>query len=129
MGIGFMAVPILAGSGSYALAEAFGRKASLSYTYREAPTFYIVIALSTVIGMALNFLGVKPFHMLYYAAVLNGVIAPPLMGMITLVGNNPRVMGRHVNNRFANTMGWAIAAIMGVCAVALIGTLVAGTSP
>ncbi len=125
MGIGFMAVPILAGSASYALAEAFGRKASLSYTYREAPTFYIVIALSTIVGMALNFVGIKPFQMLYYAAALNGIIAPPLMAMITHVGNNPRVMGDHVNNRFANTMGWAITAIMGLCAVALIAALIA----
>jgi formate-dependent nitrite reductase membrane component NrfD len=125
MGIGFMAVPILAGSASYALAEAFGRKASLSYTYREAPTFYMVIALSTIVGMALNFVGIKPFQMLYYAAALNGIIAPPLMAMITHVGNNPRVMGEHVNKRYANTMGWAITAIMGLCAVALIAALIA----
>ena len=125
MGIGFMAVPILTGSASYALAEAFGRKASLSYTYREAPTFYIVIVLSTIIGMGLNFVGIKPFQMLYYAAALKGIIAPPLMAMITLVGNNPRVMGDHVNNRYANTMGWAITVVMGLCAAALIAALIA----
>jgi Mn2+/Fe2+ NRAMP family transporter len=84
-----------------------------------------VIALSTIVGMALNFVGIKPFQMLYYAAALNGIIAPPLMAMITHVGNNPRVMGEHVNKRYANTMGWAITAIMGLCAVALIAALIA----
>jgi Mn2+/Fe2+ NRAMP family transporter len=64
--------------------------------------------------------------MLYYAAAVNGVLAPPLMAMITLVGNNRAIMGRHTNNRFANVMGWAIVAIMGVCALALIGSLIVG---
>jgi Mn2+/Fe2+ NRAMP family transporter len=124
MGIGFMSVPILTGSASYALAEAFGWKASLSYTYRQAPTFYVVIAAATVIGMALNFARIKPFQMLYYAAVLNGVAAPPLMAMITLIGNNPTVMGDQTNSRLSNRLGWAITAIMGLCAAALIGAFI-----
>ena len=76
-------------------------------------------------GVALNFIGIPPFRMLYYAAAFNGVLAPPLMAMITLVGNNRTIMGRHVNNWFANVMGWAIVLIMGVCALALIGSLIA----
>ena len=125
LGIGFMAVPILTGSASYALAEAIGKRASLGYTYRQAPTFYIVIALSTVVGMALNFVGVRPFQMLYYAAALNGIVAPPLMAMIVLIGNNRTVMGDQVNHRLANGLGWAITVIMGLCAVGLVAAIIA----
>jgi Mn2+/Fe2+ NRAMP family transporter len=126
VGVGFLAVPTLAGSASYALSEALGWKAGLGYTFREARAFYLVIALATIAGVALNFVGIPPFRMLYYAAALNGVLAPPLMAMITLVGNNKSIMGDRVNNTFANVMGWAIVAIMGVCAVALIGSLISG---
>lgn len=84
-----------------------------------------MIELATLVGVALNFIGIPPFRMLYYAAAFNGVLAPPLMAMITLVGNNRTIMGRHVNNWFANVMGWAIVLIMGVCALALIGSLIA----
>ena len=76
--------------------------------------------------VTLDFVGIKPFHMLYYSAVLNGIIAPPLMAMIMLVGNNKRIMGENVNSRFASVMGWAIAIIMGICAVPLITALIAG---
>ena len=127
VGVGFLAVPTLAGSASYALSEALGWKAGLGYTFREARAFYVVIALATLVGVALNFIGIPPFRMLYYAAAVNGVLAPPLMAMITLVGNNRAIMGRHVNNWFANLMGWAIVLIMGVCVLALIGSLIADT--
>ncbi|WP_202915581.1 MULTISPECIES: divalent metal cation transporter [unclassified Mycolicibacterium] len=124
VGVGFLAVPTLTGSASYALAEALGWKAGLGYTFRQARAFYVVIALATLVGVALNFVGIPPFRMLYYAAALNGVLAPPLMAMITLVGNNKAIMGDRTNNRFANVMGWAITAIMGACAVALIVSMV-----
>jgi Mn2+/Fe2+ NRAMP family transporter len=90
-----------------------------------ARAFYVVIALATLVGAGLNFIGIPPFRLLYYAAAVNGVLAPPLMAMITLVGNNRAIMGRHVNIWFANLMGWAIVVIMGVCALALIGSLIA----
>ncbi len=124
--VGFLAVPTLTGSASYALSEAFGWKAGLGYTFREARAFYIVIALATLVGVGVNFIGVPPFRMLYYSAALNGVLAPPLMAMITLVGSNPAIMGRHVNDWFANVMGWAIVVIMGACALGLIWSLVSG---
>jgi NRAMP (natural resistance-associated macrophage protein)-like metal ion transporter len=126
MGIGIMAVPILSGSAAYALSEALGRKASLNYTFRQAPTFYAVIALATVVGVTVNFVGIKPFQMLYYSAVINGIIAPFLMAMIMLVGNNKRVMGEHVNSRSVGLFGWAITVIMGCCAAALAAALISG---
>lgn len=124
VGIGFAAVPVMTGSAAQALTEALGRRASLSYSFREAPTFYTLIAAGTVIGVVLNYVGVPPFKMLYYSAALNGILAPPLIAMITHVGNNPRVMGEHTNNRFGNVMGWLTAAIMAVCAAALIVSMV-----
>ena len=129
MGIGLMAVPILSGSAAYALSEALGRKASLSNTFRQAPTFYAIIAVATIVGVTLNFVGIKPFQMLYYSAVLNGIIAPFLMAMIMFVGRNTRVMGEHVNGRFVEVMGWAITIIMGGCASALVASLVSGQAP
>jgi Mn2+/Fe2+ NRAMP family transporter len=125
IGVGFLAVPTLTGSASYALSEALGWKAGLGYTFRQARAFYVVIALATLVGVGLNFIGIPPFRMLYYAAAINGVLAPPLMAMVTLVGNNRVIMGQHVNNWFANLMGWAIVLIMSVCALALIGSLIA----
>lgn len=119
MGVGLLAVPILSGSASYALSESLGRKASLSYTFRQAPTFYAVIAAATVIGVVLNFTDIKPFQMLYYSAALNGIIAPPLMAMITLIGSNRRVMGAHISSRPVTILAWAITVIMAICAVAL----------
>ncbi len=126
IGVGFLAVPTLTGSASYALSEALGWKAGLGYTFRQARAFYVVIALATLVGVGLNFIGIPPFRMLYYAAAVNGVLAPPLMALIALVGNNRSIMGEHVNGRFANVMGWAMVVIMGVCAVALLGSLITG---
>lgn len=126
IGVGFLAVPTLTGSASYALSEAMGWKAGLGYTFRQARAFYIVIALATVVGVGVNFIGIPPFRLLYYAAALNGVLAPPLMAMIMLIGNNRSVMGDHVNNRFANVMGWSTVLIMGFCALALLGSLIVG---
>jgi Mn2+/Fe2+ NRAMP family transporter len=127
IGVGFLAVPTLSGSASYALSEALGWKAGLGYTFREARACYVVIALATLVGVELNYVGIPPFRTLYYAAAVNGVLVPPLMATITLVGNNRAIMGRRVNNRFANLMGWGTVLMMGVCALALIGALVFGT--
>lgn len=126
IGVGFLAVPTLTGSASYALSEAMGWKAGLGYTFRQARAFYVVIAVATVLGVGLNFVGIQPFRLLYYAAAVNGILAPPLMAMIMLVGNDSSIMGKHVNGRFTNVMGWAIVGIMGACALALLGSILTG---
>lgn len=123
IGTGLLAVPILAGSASYALSEAVGWKARLDYKFKQAHAFYIVIILSTVLGALLNFVGIPPFKMLYYTAILNGVVAPPLMIMLMLISNNKKILGEHTNEWFSNTAGWFITAIMSVCALALLITL------
>jgi NRAMP (natural resistance-associated macrophage protein)-like metal ion transporter len=123
IGVGLLAVPVLAGSASYALMEALGWKSGLGLKFKQAHAFYITIALATLLGGLLNFVGIKPFQMLYYTAILNGVIAPPLMFMLLRISNNKGIMGKYTNGRFANVMGWAITTIMAACAIALLFTI------
>ncbi len=78
-----------------------------------------MIIAATAVGVGLNYVGLPAFKMLYYTVALNGVLAVPLLAMLTLAGNNPAVMGEHTNNRFSNFMGWLTTGIMGVCAVGL----------
>lgn len=122
IGTGFLAVPILAGSASYAVSEAFGWKAGLYRTLKTAPQFYLVIAIATIVGIAINFIGVSPFSALYYTAVLNGIVAPPLLFLILLIANNKKIMRNRINNTLLNVFGIATATIMSFSAIALVVT-------
>lgn len=126
VGIGLLAVPVLAGSASYAICEAFHWRQGLSQTYRDAPAFYSVIAFATLIGLTVNLMGVPPFTMLYYSAVLNGAIAPILLVFILLIANDKRIMGKHVNSRISNVLGWGIMGLMSVAALAMFFFLIRG---
>jgi len=106
VGAGFLAVPILTGSGAYAIAEAFGWPFGLDRKLGNTKPFYLVIALSTVVGMVFNFLGINPIDALFWTAVINGCLAPPLMVIIMLVANNGAVMGKRVNGWGLNVVGW-----------------------
>ncbi|HXM46475.1 MAG TPA: divalent metal cation transporter [Pyrinomonadaceae bacterium] len=117
IGSGFLAVPVLTGSSAYAIGEAFGWNCGLDEKLRTAPRFYAVIIVSTLIGMLINFLRIQPVTALFWTAVINGVLAPPLLVMIMLVSNNKEVMGKRVNGRLTNFIGWTTAALM--CAAAL----------
>jgi NRAMP (natural resistance-associated macrophage protein)-like metal ion transporter len=127
IGTGLLAVPVLAGSAAYAVAETFHLREGLYLKLRQAPGFYGVIALSIAIGAAINFVGVNPIQALYYSAVLNGMVAPPLLVMIMLVGGNRDIMKNRVNGRVSKWLGWIATGLMGVCAAALLVTLVAGS--
>lgn len=120
IGTGLLAVPILAGSASYAVSEAFGWKEGLYKTLFKAPGFYGTIALATLIGSVINFLAINPMSALYYTAVINGIIAPPLLVMILFVANNKKVMGERSNSKASNILGVAITLIMGICAILLL---------
>lgn len=120
LGTGFLAVPVLAGSASYALSEAVNWNAGLSKKFNEAHGFYGVITLATLVGLLVNFTPIKPFQMLYYTAVFNGVCAPPLLIVILLIANNKKIMGKHVNGKFSNVMGILITIIMSIAAIALL---------
>jgi Mn2+/Fe2+ NRAMP family transporter len=116
IGIGFLAVPIFAGSSSYAIAETFGFKEGLSQTFPQAKIFYGIIIASTIVGVLMNFLGMNPFSALIYTAVLNGIIAVPLIGMILLITNNRKIMGNHTNGWLTNTIGTVTFVVMGFSA-------------
>jgi NRAMP (natural resistance-associated macrophage protein)-like metal ion transporter len=120
VGSGFLAVPILVASGSYAVAELFGWRRGLDEKPERARSFYLVIALSTLAGMLINFLGINPIDALFWTAVLNGFLAPPLLVLIMLIANDSAVMGARTNNRWTNLLGWATAFLMGGAAVAWV---------
>ncbi|MEI6237819.1 MAG: divalent metal cation transporter [Candidatus Saccharibacteria bacterium] len=102
VGLGFLAIPVLAGSSSYAISEAFGWKEGLHRRFKRAMGFYGVIIASTLVGLGLNFLGINPIKALIFAAVFNGVSAVPLLLMILRVGNNANIMGIHKNGILSN---------------------------
>ncbi len=122
IGTGMLAVPVLSGSASYAISETFGWKEGLNEKFKKARGFYAVITVATILGLLVNFSGIPPFKMLYYTAVLNGLIAPPLMILILLISSNPRIMGKYTNGKFSNWMGVIITLMMTVAALALITT-------
>ena len=116
IGTGLLAVPILAGSAAYAVSETFGWTEGLNRKPREAKAFYGVIAAATLGGVLLNFTGIDPMKALYWAAVVNGLLAPPLMVVTMLIARNPRAMGKlTISNRLAFG-GWLSTAVMWVVA-------------
>ncbi len=123
IGAGLLAIPVLSGSAAYAVSESFGWRYGLDRKPGRAKQFYGVIAASTLIGMLINFVGINPISALFWTAVVNGVIAPPLLVVIMLIANNPKIMGDDRNGPITNALGWLTAAVMGVAAVALLFTL------
>jgi NRAMP (natural resistance-associated macrophage protein)-like metal ion transporter len=122
MGTGLLAVPVLAGSASFAIAELFRWRAGLDLSPRRGRRFYLVLAGAMVAGMALNLVGANPIRMQFLSAVLNGLLAPPLLLLVMLVGNNRAIMGEHVNGPWLNLLGWLATAIMFLAAVAFFVT-------
>lgn len=123
LGTGFLAVPVLAGSASYAITEAFGWKEGLYRRFSQAHGFYGVIIIATLIGLLVNFTSIKPFQMLYYTAILNGICAPLLLLLIMLIGNNKKIMGEHTNSTISNIFGWMITLVMTLASIGLFLTI------
>jgi len=119
VGTGLLAVPILAGSASYAVAELFAWRAGLDLRPRQAKRFYLVLAGAIGVGMLLDVFDMNAIRMLFFSAVLNGLLAPPLLVLVMLVGSNARIMGTHVNPRWLNVLGWTATLVMTAAAVAL----------
>jgi Mn2+/Fe2+ NRAMP family transporter len=122
IGSGFLAVPILTGSSAYAVAEAFGWKHGFDKHPSRAKEFYWLIAVSTLLGMLVNFAGINPLKALFMTAVINGFLAPPLLILILKISNDRNIMGDRVNGAFLNTLGWSTFAAMSGAAIALIAT-------
>ncbi|MBI5045928.1 MAG: divalent metal cation transporter [Candidatus Niyogibacteria bacterium] len=123
LGTGLLAVPVLAGSAAYAVSEAFNWNAGLGKRFRQAHGFYGVITIATLIGLLINFTSIGSMTVLYYAAILNGVLAPPLLILILLIGNNKKILGKNTNSAFSNYLGITITAIMSLIALALFVNL------
>jgi len=126
IGTGLLAIPVLAGASAYAVAETVGIKEGLGKKLYSAPGFYAVIAISTLVGMSLDWLGINPMKALYYTAVLNGLAAPPLMALVIIISNREDIMGQFVNSKASNIIGWMITLIMALAGIALVVNLVMG---
>jgi NRAMP (natural resistance-associated macrophage protein)-like metal ion transporter len=123
IGSGFLAVPVLTGATAYAVADTFGWKGGLSLKPRDARGFYAVIVAGTAIGVLFNFLGINAISALFWTAVLNGVLAPPLLILVMLVANDRAVMGTRTNGRWLNFLGWGTTIVMFVAIIGLAATL------
>lgn len=123
IGTGLLAVPVLAGSAAYAVTEMFGISGSLDAKPTKARLFYGTIAVTTMLGVSLQYVGIDPARALYWAAVVNGVLAAPLMVMMMLIVRNPRAMGRLTLGRRATITGWIATGVMAVATIVFFATL------
>jgi Mn2+/Fe2+ NRAMP family transporter len=120
LGVGLIGVPVLAGSGAYALSEAMGWKEGLERKFRDAPGFYAVIAISVLVGLVIQYSPINPMKALFWSAVINGVVAVPLMAVIIMLSTKKSVMGAFTATRSLVVLGWIGTAIMGVAAVMML---------
>jgi NRAMP (natural resistance-associated macrophage protein)-like metal ion transporter len=122
IGVGLLAIPILAGSAAYAISESFDWKFGLYRKLKEAYAFYGVIILSTFVGLLMNFIGIDPIKALIYSAVANGLVAPIMIYFIVRISSNNDIMGKFVNSKYVTIMGWLTIFLMSLAGVAVIVT-------
>ena len=120
IGTGLLSIPVLAGSSAYALSESLGWKEGLYWKLKEARAFYSVIAVSMIIGILINFVGIDPIKALIYSAIANGIIAPIVIICIVHISSSDKVMGEFKNKKFTKVVGWTIAGLMSMTALATI---------
>ena len=120
VGSGLLAIPVLAGSASFAIAELFGWQAGLDLRFRQAVRFYTVFGIAIAIGLVLDLLGVNPIRMLFLSALVNGLVAPPLLALVMLAANNRKIMGDQTNGLMLNLLGWTTVAVMGAAGLAFV---------
>jgi NRAMP (natural resistance-associated macrophage protein)-like metal ion transporter len=123
IGTGLLALPVLAGSSAYAMAETFKWKGSLERAPMQAKQFYGIIALSTLIGIALGFTSIDPIKALYWSAVINGVISVPIMAVMMLMAVRPVIMGQFVITKRLKVLGWLATLMMTLAVTAMLVTL------
>ena len=122
VGTGLLAIPVLSASAAYAVKEFLGLRGSLRDTPTHRPTFYGIIVLSTLVGLGMNFLHLNPVRALFLTAVINGLVAPPLLVLIVLLGSDRRVMQRQVSGPWSRALTWVAAGLMTAAALALLVT-------
>jgi NRAMP (natural resistance-associated macrophage protein)-like metal ion transporter len=127
IGTGMLAIPVLAGSAAYGVSEAFGWQATLEAKAPDAVGFYTIIAAATVIGFGLGFTGISAIHMLVWSAVLNGIVAVPIMAMMMVIVSNSRLMGRFRAKPWLIALGWIGTGLMALAVMALLGSFLVGS--
>jgi NRAMP (natural resistance-associated macrophage protein)-like metal ion transporter len=120
IGTGFLAIPVLSGSLSYILSETFNWESGLDKKYYQAKPFYLVIILSLVIGLGINFIGISPVQALIYTAILYGITSPVLIAVILHISNNKKVMGKYTNGKLSNILGIITFLLMSAAAGTLL---------
>ncbi|MBK6329722.1 MAG: divalent metal cation transporter [Bacteroidetes bacterium] len=120
IGTGLIAIPVLSGSLSYIFTETFGWKQGLDKKFHEAKGFYVIISISLVLGLTLNYVGISPIKALIYTAVLYGITAPVLIAIILHIANNKKIMGDNVNSKLSNILGFLALIIMTLASGVLI---------
>lgn len=123
VGLGLLAVPVLSGSAAYSVSEAFKWKASLNFKLNNAPGFYGVIIVATIVGLFINFIGIDPVKALVYAAVLNGVAAVPLLFLVIRISADEKIMGEFKSGWLSKTTLWITFAAMAAAAIAMFYTI------
>jgi NRAMP (natural resistance-associated macrophage protein)-like metal ion transporter len=123
IGTGMLAIPVLAGSTSYAIAESFRWKEGLYRNLEKAYAFYGVIIISMLVGLGLNFVHIDPIKALIYAAIGNGLVAPVILALIVRISSNKHVMGRWTNKPYVTAIGWIVTGIMALAGIAAVASL------
>jgi Mn2+/Fe2+ NRAMP family transporter len=124
IGTGLLAIPILTGSAAYAVKEFFGLKGDLSDKPVYRPTFYVIMAISTIAGIGLNLVGINPIRALFITAIINGLVAPPLLILIVLLGSDRKIMKGRTSGPISRSLTWITTVVMAVAAIALLVTIV-----
>jgi NRAMP (natural resistance-associated macrophage protein)-like metal ion transporter len=123
VGMGLLAIPVLAASSSYAISESLGKRQGLNFKLKKASTFYGSIIISMLLGLGMNFIGLNPIKALIYSAVANGIVAPIVLVLILLIARNKHVMGEWTNSKLSAGIGWMVTALMTIAGVAAIYSL------
>jgi Mn2+/Fe2+ NRAMP family transporter len=127
IGTGFLAIPVLSGSLSYIVTETFGWKEGLDKKFNKAKAFYVIIAISLLLGLSMNYIGISPIKALIYSAILYGMTAPVLIAIVLHISNNKKVMGKYTNGKTSNILGIATFILMTFATVVLVFMFITGT--
>ena len=122
IGLGLLSIPVLAGSAAYAFTEAFNLNEGLNLKLKKAHGFYGVIIIATLIGLMINYIGINPIKALVFAAVINGVVAVPLIFIIALIARNKKIMGEYKSGWISNLLVWITFIGMGLAAIGMFLT-------
>ena len=120
IGTGFLAIPVLSGSLSYIITETFGWQKGLDKKFSQAKAFYVIIAISLILGLLMHYIGLSPIKALIYSAILYGLTAPVLIAIILHISNNKKIMGKFTNGRMSNILGFATLVLMTVAVIVMV---------